>query len=166
MTADITVYAESSGNNGCTPKLANWKPVTWTCTQMPQQDTSKNSYYMQVKFNSFYQPSFKLAINPIHLAWHLYWSQYYYHQPGWILQDGIDSIDVSEQVPASSGGFQEVIWCNLWFQHRDPCIEFSRWNLGEIIQEVYNFSNTNHDRRSASTMHPQERDPPTTKKLH
>ena len=48
MTADITVYAESSGNNGCTPQLANWKPLTWTCTQMPQQDTSKNSYYMQV----------------------------------------------------------------------------------------------------------------------
>jgi len=47
MTADITTYADSSGNNGCTPKLANWKPMTWTCTQMPQQDTSKNSYYMQ-----------------------------------------------------------------------------------------------------------------------
>ena len=40
-------YAATSAS-GCTPQLGNYAPLTWTCTQLPQQDTSKNTYYMEV----------------------------------------------------------------------------------------------------------------------
>ena len=40
-------YAATSAS-GCTPQLGNYAPLTWTCKQIPQQDTSKNTYYMEV----------------------------------------------------------------------------------------------------------------------
>ena len=45
--ANVEDYAATSAS-GCTPQLGNYAPLTWTCTQPPQQDTSKNTYYMEV----------------------------------------------------------------------------------------------------------------------
>ena len=38
----------TSGCTGCEPKLKNCATLTWTCTQLPQQDTSMNTYFMAV----------------------------------------------------------------------------------------------------------------------
>ena len=46
--ADVEDYAATSAS-GCTPQLGNYAPLTWTCTQTVQQDTSKNDYYMAVR---------------------------------------------------------------------------------------------------------------------
>ena len=40
-------YAATSAS-GCTPQLGNYAPLTWTCLQTPQQDSSMNTYYMAV----------------------------------------------------------------------------------------------------------------------
>lgn len=45
LVADVEDYAATSAS-GCTPQLGNYAPLTWTCTQTPQQDTSKNDYFM------------------------------------------------------------------------------------------------------------------------
>ena len=65
LTATVADYAASTGNNGCTPKLANWSPLTWTCTQTTQQDSSKNAYYMSVSSSDFNIVSFfKIYFDP------------------------------------------------------------------------------------------------------
>ena len=46
--ATVADYASSTGNNGCTPQLSKWAPLTWICSQTPQQDSSANSYYIEV----------------------------------------------------------------------------------------------------------------------
>ena len=46
--ANVEDYAATSAS-GCTPQLGNYAPLTWTCTQTAQQDTSKNAYYMEVR---------------------------------------------------------------------------------------------------------------------
>jgi len=45
--ATVADYASSTGNNGCTPQLSKWAPLTWICSQTPQQDSSANSYYIE-----------------------------------------------------------------------------------------------------------------------
>ena len=47
LAATVADYAATSAS-GCTPKLSNYAPLTWTCLQTPQQDSSMNSYYMAV----------------------------------------------------------------------------------------------------------------------
>ena len=49
--ADVEDYAATSAS-GCTPQLGNYAPLTWTCTQTPQQDTSKNDYFMAVRLKN------------------------------------------------------------------------------------------------------------------
>ena len=46
--AKIEDYAASTGSNDCTPQLSNWLPIAWICFQTPQQDSSANSYYIEV----------------------------------------------------------------------------------------------------------------------
>ena len=46
--AKIEDYAASTGSNDCTPQLSNWLPIAWICFQTPQQDSSSNSYYIEV----------------------------------------------------------------------------------------------------------------------
>ena len=48
LVATVADYAATSAG-GCTPQLGNYAPLTWTCTQTAQQDTSKNTYYMEVR---------------------------------------------------------------------------------------------------------------------
>ena len=64
--AKIEDYAASSGNNDCTPQLNNWSPITWICSQTPQQDTSANSYYIEViiKGRGDYFNNFEYSILP------------------------------------------------------------------------------------------------------
>ena len=47
LAANVADYAATSAS-GCTPQLANYAPLTWSCTQTPQQDSSMNTYYMAV----------------------------------------------------------------------------------------------------------------------
>ena len=55
LAATVADYAATSAS-GCTPKLSNYAPLTWTCLQTPQQDSSMNSYYMAVSCGEVLSP--------------------------------------------------------------------------------------------------------------
>ena len=119
VTDDGTTYnkviSDANGCFGSTGSGGKFEPLTWTCAQSSQPGTSKDNYYISVRFETLEDEI--LYIFECFAGWSSNRSQSYHNQSSWNIPDTFNSVNDSKKCQTWTAGSQEVFRRNHLLQH-------------------------------------------------